>query len=1269
MGRRSYHAPPTLKFQSDAVIRLPDLFYPVVMKLDTRLLNLARSSQLGLYLTITLGFGAGLLTILQACWLSKVVSGVFLEGQNLSDAGAYLAFLFLVIVLRAWATWGSEVAAGSVALQVKTSLRGKLYQHLLGLGPEYTRGEQTGELINTAIEGIESLDNYFSQYLPQQVLAALVPLTILFFIFPLDLLSGFILLLTAPLIPVFMILIGNLANSLTKKQWQSLSRMSAYFLDVLQGLTTLKILGHSREQIKVIASVSERFRETTMQVLRVAFLSSLALELIATLSTAIVAVEIGLRLLYYTPGNSLLGIRFEQAFFILLLAPEFYLPLRMLGTRFHAGMAGVTAAGRIFEILAQPAGVSSQDVSSQAAPADDAQGNPVKIAIPPAVKFSQVRFTYPDGRLALDGLSFDLPAGKITALVGASGSGKSTIAQLLLRFLELKEGNIYIEHRSLQDLPRQEWLAKIAWVPQNPYLFNQTVAANIRLGKASADMQAVIATAKQAGAHPFITALPDGYDTLIGERGTRLSAGEAQRIALARAFLKDAPVVILDEASANLDPRTEAHLFSGFQQLMQGRTVLVIAHRLATVLGSDRILVLEKGRLVQEGTHALLAAQDGPYRQLVSASMSMELPNQVAIITDETVQFTIPSRAELKVDENNLDESASQSPGRLSHLLRLLSMLAPFKRMVALSVLLGFVTVGSGIGLMGTSAFIISAAALQPSIADLQVAIVGVRFFGIARGVFRYLERLVSHQVTFQVLSNLRVWFYRSLEPLAPARLSQFQSGDLFSRITGDITSLENFYVRAVAPPLVAGLVAVATALYLFSYDPNLALALLGVLGLAGIGLPFLMKQLGRETGLRLQRVRANLNTILVDGIQGLPDVLAFGQASLQLKSTKATSQELSVLQYRMARLSAMQNSLAGLLAHLGLLIVLILAIPLVEQGKIEGVYLAVLVLVALSSFEGVQPLPLAAQYLENNLAAGRRLFEMVDVRPEVNDPLIPLPLPESPSLAVNNLSFTYPGGHPSFPSQPAFGERQSSQAGRHVPVMQDISFELTPGKRMAIVGPSGAGKTTLVRLLLRFWEYGDSQSGCAGRILLNGKDLRQYHQTAIRSQFGVVSQNAYLFNATVMENLLIASPGATQEQVYDAARHAEIHDFIVSLPLGYQTWIGEQGLCLSAGERQRLAIARALLKQAPILVLDEATANLDQVTEKRVLSTIHSLMKGRTTLMVTHRLVGMEWMDEILVMDAGREIERGQHTTLVKAGGLYSHMWRLQNQFLQETV
>jgi ATP-binding cassette subfamily C protein CydD len=584
------------------------------MNLDPRLLREARTARLWLALTVGLGVLGGITTVLQARTLSRVVSQVFLGGQSLGGVGTLLAALLVIAVARAGLIWASEVTANRAAGQVKADLRTRFLAHVLALGPAYMRsqrslpgGERSGELVNTAVEGIEALDAYLGQYLPQLALTVLVPVTFLLLVFPLDFVSGLVLLLTAPIIPVFMILIGNLADALTRKQWQSLSRMSAHFLDVLQGLTTLKLLGRAKEQVQVIAEISDRFRDTTLGVLRVAFLSALVQEMVATLSTAVVAVEVGLRLLY---GR----LAFEQAFFVLILAPEFYLPLRLLGTRFHASVSGVTAARRIFEVL-------ETSVNADRGPWTVSRRLPaVACGLPSAIRFDDVYYAYDEGqRPALNGVSFQIEPGQRVALVGPTGAGKSTVAQLLLRFIEPQRGEIRVNGMSLRDVPASDWRKQIAWVSQNPYLFNVSVAENVRLARPDAARDEIIHAAQQAHAHEFIQALPQGYDTVIGERGARLSGGQAQRLALARAFLKDAPLLILDEATSNLDPETEALLQGATERLMQGRMTLVIAHRLSTVYRADQIVVLDAGRVVEIGTHETLLQRHGLYHRLVNA--------------------------------------------------------------------------------------------------------------------------------------------------------------------------------------------------------------------------------------------------------------------------------------------------------------------------------------------------------------------------------------------------------------------------------------------------------------------------------------------------------------------------------------------------------------------------------------------------------------------------------------------------------------------------
>jgi ATP-binding cassette subfamily C protein CydC len=550
---------------------------------------------------------------------------------------------------------------------------------------------------------------------------------------------------------------------------------------------------------------------------------------------------------------------------------------------------------------------------------------------------------------------------------------------------------------------------------------------------------------------------------------------------------------------------------------------------------------------------------------------------------------------------------------------------------MALAALLGFLTVFSSAALMVASAWIITRAALQPSIATLQVAIVSVRAFGIARGVARYLERLVSHEATFRLLARLRVWFYTALEPLAPARLAEYPGGDLLARLVADIETLQEFYVRVVAPPAVAAMVGVGLGVFLWAYEPAAALAALACYALAGAGLPLLTRWLSREPARVMVNARADLNAALLDGVQGAADLIAYGAAVRHGERVAALSTRLTTQQARMARINGMQRALGGLLLNMAMIGALWASI-----GRVPGIDLAVVALAIMAGFEAAAPLPTAFGHLETSIAAAGRLLEVVDAPPAVADPPAPLPSPATYDLVVEDLRFSYTPGLP--------------------PALDGVSFRVPAGGCVAVVGPSGAGKSTLANLLQRFWDYD------AGRVTLGGRELRDLAQDDLRALVGVVAQRTHLFNATIRENIALARPDALIEQVIAAAQAAQIHDFIAALPEGYDTRAGELGVRLSGGERQRVAIARALLKDAPMLVLDEATANLDAITERAVMRTLRRAMAGRTTLIITHRLVELEACDKIIVLRAGRVAERGTHSSLVQTRGLYYRLWAQQH-------
>ncbi len=572
----------------------------------------------------------------------------------------------------------------------------------------------------------------------------------------------------------------------------------------------------------------------------------------------------------------------------------------------------------------------------------------------------------------------------------------------------------------------------------------------------------------------------------------------------------------------------------------------------------------------------------------------------------------------------------------MSIFIRLMHIMGSSWLMMVLAGIFGCLTIASNIGLMAASAYLISSAALHPSIIELSVAIVGVRFFGIARAVFRYLERYVSHDATFRLLGTIRVWFYTKLEILAPARLLEWRSGELFSAIVGDVETLKEFYLRVLAPPFIGILVVFGTCLFLAKFNLLFVYVLLAGAVLLGILLPVVVYIVQKSIGDELVIARTQMKAQLVDSITGIVELAAFGQTHRQAQRIAELDKRLTGLQGRVANMTGIVDAVGLLIVNVTMWLVLWLAIPLVHSGQLEGIYLAVVALTVQSSFEAVLPLPLAVHYWVESMAAARRLFAIVDRSPAVFDKAEGVLPSADETIKVEKLSFRY--------------NEQGTE------VLHDISFTLASGKSLAIVGPSGAGKSTLLYLLLRFWEYD------RGSIWLGGQELKSYQSQKLRNMFSVVSQQSHMFNASIRDNILLARPDASEAEFQQVLESVELSEWVKSLPQGYDTMVGQNGHALSGGQRQRIAIARALLRNAPILILDEPTVGLDALTEEAVMRTIEKLMTGRTMILITHRLTGLQNMGEILVLEAGVLVEQGSQRELLAREGLFYQLWNLQH-------
>ena len=1108
-------------------------------------------------------------------------------------------------VLEYWRT----MAAHRTAALVQLRIRARLHDQITALGPAHFGARRSGETLLALIDGVEQLETYFGQYLPQLFVAAATPVGIFAFAAFLDLPLAGILLGFALLTLIAPVAFHHWDQASAKARQAAYAAYGAELLDSVQGLATLKAFGQSTARGRFLADKAHALFRSTMWVLA----SNSASRGVTDTGIAVgAATALGVGAARVAEGS--IGI--EILLIVLMMGVEVFRPMRDLRALLHQGMHGRSAADSLFHLL---------DAEPVITDADDA-GDAADLA--PTIAFEEVHFAYPGGRRAAHhGLSFEIAAGERVGIVGASGAGKSTILRLLLRLDDPQAGRILLGGRDLRALGRGTLRARFGVVNQDTYLFHGTAAENIRFGKPDASDAEVEAVARAANAHDFIARLPQGYDTVIGERGIRLSGGQRQRIAIARALLRDAPILLLDEALSSVDAENEAVIQEALGRLMKGRTVLILAHRLSSVIDADRILVLDRGRVAESGRHETLMAARGAYHCLmedqVREGLAAGAPGAAATLapTEDRRPGVFQPAAP---DDEILRATAL---GWWGAWLRLLRLVRPFRGRVGLAFLLGVARVMAFIGVGVVSALIVAGIKQESPVGDLLVALYALAPLA---GILHWLESWVAHDMAFRLLTAMRIALYNKLDRLAPAYLLRRRTGDIVGMATQDVELVEYFFAHTVAPALVALLVPAAVMVTLLIHGWPMAAALAPFIALVGLSPFFLRKRLD-ALGSRAREMLGLLNAHAVDTLQGLTELLAFRQEAAR----RATFLSFVRAHHR-ARLPyyrdlAIQTALIEAATGLGGLAVVVGGMLWISAGHLDAAMLPLLAMLAMAAFLPVSEIAHIGRQLADTLGATRRLEAVHDAPVPVRDGPGAGPARGAPALDMAGVGFSY--------------------AGTARPALTGVTLSVRPGETLALVGPSGAGKTTIAHLFMRFWDPAE------GSVRLGGVDVRQWKLDQLRARIALVAQDTYLFNDTLRANILIARPDASHAALAEAIRRAVLDDFVAALPDGLNTPVGERGTRLSGGQRQRVAVARAFLKNAPILILDEATSHLDAVNEALVRRALKELMADRTTVVIAHRLSTVRDADTIVVLADGRVVETGRHEALLARAGLYARL------------
>lgn len=1142
--------------------------------------------------------------------LARILGGIVTDGLSAAlavDALAQAALpLAAAIIVRAASIYLAQRAGDKAAFEAVRRVRSLVYDKLTALGPSYTETVPTAEAVQTSVEGATQLQVYFGGYLPQLFFAGLAPITLFVLLVGQAGLPAALLLACVPVIPVSIMMVMRNAKKIGAEYWGSYVDLGGMFLEAVQGLTTLKVYQADRSWHERINAESERFRTATMRLLVMQLRSICVMDLVVYMGAALGIIVAALQL---ATGK----IGFEAAFLIVFLSQEFFLPMRRLGSLFHTAMNGMAASRRMFGILDTPE-PERGDVEL------DGRGD---------IELAGVSYAYGD-RTVLDSASATIAHGSLVALVGESGGGKSTLAGIISGRKDAYRGSVRIGGVELRDATATSLMCAVTLVPTNGYLFAGTLRDNLLLAQPNATDTELLRALDRTRVAAFVQA-NGGLDMVINEGGTNLSGGQRQRVCMARALLHDSPIYVFDEATSNVDAASEAAISEVIASLAGEHTVIVVAHRLSTIMDADQILVLERGRIAEHGTHGELLTTAGAYARMWN---SQEQLSAYAYAEDGAEDVAVAEAAEGDDGRDGADMAdAAAAPGSdharrsaPSIMWRMMGLVRPLTGWLVLAVALGSIGMLTAAFVPAFGAFGLMAALGHNALGlGLVVACAACAACGITRGPLHYGEQLCNHYIAFRLLAHIRDLVFGALRRLAPAKLEGRGKGELVSLVTSDIELLEVFYAHTISPIAIALVCTAVFEGFLLAVSPELAGIALVAYAVLGVLLPLVSAKACGTTGRQSREGAGKLGAFVLDSLRGASETIQFAGGADRSRALGELTEQVGAVDARLKRRQAASEAAADALILVANLVMLGRALQLVAAGTIDFAAAFVAVFTFVSSFGSVMAVSRLGASLQETLASGARVLDLLDEQPQCAEVTDGQNV-EFAGAAAEHVNFRYVGGAGADDAGQAAGETAASL------ILDDVTCTFAPGTITCITGRSGSGKSTLLKLLMRFWDPTD------GTIAVSDVDARRINTASLRDNEAYMTQDTHLFCGTVRENLLVARADATDAELLDACRSASLTALIDRLPQGLDTPVAELGDSLSGGERQRIGLARIFLNDAPFILLDEPTSALDALNEASVMKAVDELKRrGKTIVLVSHRASTCAFADCSLSVEHGR--------------------------------